>query len=133
MLYARLALSFNADRPVMLTLLGDTYEDMKQYDKAIEAYAQVPESSPLRANAEMEIAVSLQRLERKDEALKKLEGLIAREPSNYDAIVTLGNPTATTRITEMRRWSMTRPSRSSPRRSRATGASITTTASRMNA
>ncbi len=64
---------------------------MKQYDKAIEAYAQVPESSPLRANAEMEIAVSLQRLERKDEALKKLEGLIAREPSNYDAIVTLGN------------------------------------------
>ncbi len=91
LLYARLALSFNADRPVMLTLLGDTYEDMKQYEKAIEAYAQVPETSPLRSNAEMEIAVSLQRLEKKDEALAKLNALIERDPKNYDAIVTLGN------------------------------------------
>ncbi len=91
LLYARLALSFNVDTPVMYTLLGDTYEDMKQYEKAIEAYAKVPESSPLYENAEMEMAVSLQRLDRKDEALKKLNDLIARDPKNYDAIVTLGN------------------------------------------
>ena len=75
----------------MYTLLGDTYEDMKRFDKAIEAYSQVPPDSPLRSNAEMEIAVSLQRLERKDEALSTLKTLIAREPKNYDAIVTLGN------------------------------------------
>ena len=91
LLYTRLALAFEADQPVMFTLLGDTYEDMKRYDKAIEAYEKVPATSPLRSNAEMEIAVSLQRLERKDEALDKLKGLIAREPQNYDAIVTLGN------------------------------------------
>lgn len=91
LLYTRLGLSFDADKPVMYTLLGDTYEDMKRYDKAIEAYAQVPADSPLRSNAEMEIAVGLQRLERKDEALDKLKQLIAREPKNYDAIVTLGN------------------------------------------
>jgi tetratricopeptide (TPR) repeat protein len=91
LLYTRLALAFNADKPVLLTLLGDTYEDMRRFDKAIDAYAQVPEYSPLRSNAEMEIAVSLQRLERKDEALDKLKQLIAREPKNYDAIVTLGN------------------------------------------
>ena len=91
LLYARLALSFNADRPVMLTLLGDTYEDMGQYGRAIEAYAQVPDDSPLRANSDMEIAVSLQRLERKDDALAKLKTLIGRDPSNYDAIVTMGN------------------------------------------
>jgi tetratricopeptide (TPR) repeat protein len=35
--------------------------------------------------------VSLQRLDRKDEALKKLEALIKRDPADYDAIVTLGN------------------------------------------
>ena len=91
LLYSRLALSFDADRPVMLTLLGDTYEDMQQYERAIEAYAQVPESSPLRANSDMEIAVSLQRLEKKDDALAKLKTLINRDPSNYDAIVTMGN------------------------------------------
>ena len=91
LLYTRLALAFDADKPVLFTLLGDTYEDMRRYDKAIEAYSQVPEDSPLRSNADMEIAVSLQRLERKDEALDKLKQLIAREPKNYDAIVTLGN------------------------------------------
>ncbi|MFN4143604.1 tetratricopeptide repeat protein [Aestuariivirga sp.] len=91
LLYTQLALSLTSDRPVVFTLLGDTYEDMKRYDKAIEAYEQVPKDSPLRPNAEMEIAVSLQRLERKEEALAVLEGVIASDPKNYDAIVTLGN------------------------------------------
>ena len=91
LLYARLALSFNADQPVMHTLLGDTYEGMKQYAKAIDAYSLVPEASPLRANSDMEIAVNLQRLERRDEAQAKLKELITRNPKNYDAIVTLGN------------------------------------------
>ena len=80
-----------ADRPVLFTLLGDTYEDMRRFDKALEAYSQVPADSPLQSNADMEIAVSLQRLERKQEALDRLNQLIAREPKNYDAIVTLGN------------------------------------------
>ena len=44
----------------------------------------------LACNAMRSIA-RLQRLERKDEALDKLKQLIAREPKNYDAIVTLGN------------------------------------------
>ena len=78
LLYTQLALSFNADRPVALTLLGDIYGDMKLQENAVEAYEQVPASSPLRSNADMEIAVNLQRLERKDEALAKLNGLVAR-------------------------------------------------------
>ena len=91
LLYTRLALSFEGDKPVLSTLLGDIYEDMQRFDKAIEAYEQVDAASPLRSNAEMEISVGLQRLERKDEALARLKQLIAREPQNYDAIVTLGN------------------------------------------
>ena len=34
---------------------------------------------------------SLQRLDRKQEALDRLKDLIARNPKNYDAIVTLGS------------------------------------------
>ena len=78
LLYTQLALTFNAELPVMYTLLGDTYESMKRYDKAIAAYEKVPADSPIRTNADMEIAVSLQRLDRKDEALVKLKELIAR-------------------------------------------------------
>ena len=91
LLYAQLAQSFSADGPVVLTLIGDIYEDMKLPQKAIDAYAKVPEASPLRTNAEMEIAINQQRLDRKPEALATLNGLIARDPKNYDAIVTLGN------------------------------------------
>ena len=91
LLYAQLALSFGADLPVMYTLLGDTYEDMKLYEDAVAAYEKVPPESPLRTNAEMEIAVNLQRLERRDDALAKLDALIGRDAENYDALVTMGN------------------------------------------
>jgi len=91
LLYAQLALSLDASRPVVLTLLGDIYEDMKLPQKAIDAYSKIAEDSPLRTNADMEIAINLQRLERKDEALARLDQVIARDPANYDAIVTLGN------------------------------------------
>ena len=91
LLYAQLSLSFNADRPVVLTLLGDIYVDTKQYQNAINSYEQTPLGSPLRINADTEIAVNLQRLERTKEAQEKLKDIIARDPANYDALVTLGN------------------------------------------
>lgn len=91
LLYTQLGISLGADEDIMYTLLGDTYEDMKRYDKALEAYQKVPATSPLRVNADMEEAVSLQHLERKDEALAKLRAIVAADPKNYDAIVTLGN------------------------------------------
>ena len=91
LLYTRLGLSIGSDREVMYTLLGDTYETMKRYDRALAAYQKVPAGSPLRTNAEMEEAVSLQQLGRKDEALAKLRAIVTADPKNYDAIVTLGN------------------------------------------
>ena len=91
LLYAQLALSFNGDRPVVLTLLGDIYVDTRQYQNAISAYEQTPPGSALRTNADTEIAINLQRLERTKEAQEKLKEIIAREPGNYLALVTLGN------------------------------------------
>ena len=75
----------------MLTLLGDIYVDTKQYQNAINAYEQTPSGSPLRINADTEIAINLQRLERTKEAQQKLKEIIAKDPKNYDALVTLGN------------------------------------------
>ncbi len=91
LLYAQLSLSFNGDRPVVLTLLGDIYVDTKQYQNAISAFEQTPPGSALRINADTEIAVNLQRLDRTKEAQQKLKDIIVRDPKNYDALVTLGN------------------------------------------
>ena len=91
LLYTQLALSMSADKPVTYTLLGDIYELLKLPEKAVAAYDQVPASSPFRINADMEIAVNLQRLDKKDEARTKLEAIVAKDPANYNALVTLGN------------------------------------------
>jgi tetratricopeptide (TPR) repeat protein len=90
-LYARLALALDGDKPVVQTLLGDLQAQAKRYQEAIDAYDQVAQSSPLRINADLEIAINLQRLERNKEAIDKLAALAAANPKNYDALVTLGN------------------------------------------
>jgi tetratricopeptide (TPR) repeat protein len=91
LVYAQLATAFGSDKPVMLTLLGDIETDMNRFQAAIDTYEKVPATSPLRANAEIEIALNLQRLEKSQDAQDRLKALIAREPKTYSAWVTLGN------------------------------------------
>ncbi len=91
LIYVQLALSMSADFDVAQTLLGDVYEDMGQYEKAIAAYDSLPANSNLRTNAEIEIAISRQRLDKPEEAKTQLKALLAKQPKNYEAWITLGN------------------------------------------
>jgi tetratricopeptide (TPR) repeat protein len=90
-LYAQLALSFNADQPVTQSLLGDILTDMKSYQEAINAFEQVPQTSPLRVYADTEIAINLQRLDHNKEAVERLKAVLVKEPKNLDAWTSLGN------------------------------------------
>ena len=91
LLYAQLALSFNADKPVMLTMLGDILSGTQRYEAAIAAYEKIPASSELRTNADTEIAVNLQRMDKGVDAQARIRGIVTREPNNFEAWVTLGN------------------------------------------
>ena len=77
--------------PITQTLLGDIYENMDRFDKAIAAYDRIPADSELRENADIEMAVNLQRLDRSRRPRIHLTKLIAKDPNNYDALITLGN------------------------------------------
>jgi tetratricopeptide (TPR) repeat protein len=90
-IYAQLALSMTGDKPVTLTLLGDILAATRNYQQAIDTYDMVPLTSVLRTNAETEIALNLQRLEKPSEAEQRLRAVVAKEPKNYDVLVTLGN------------------------------------------
>ncbi|MFN0194260.1 MAG: tetratricopeptide repeat protein [Aestuariivirga sp.] len=90
-LYTQLALSIEPKSPVYLTLLGDIYEDMQRYEEAIAAYDTIAPASELKSNADIETATNLQRLEKSKDAVTRLDQLLARDASNYDALVTLGN------------------------------------------
>ncbi len=91
LIYLQLALYLQPAHPMALLSLGDLYEELKKPDLAIKAYERVPASSALARNAEIQMAVDLDALDRTDEAKKRLEHVIAEHPKDTEAIIELGN------------------------------------------
>src|SRR5262249_1268137 len=58
---------------------------------AIKMYERVPHNSPLRRNADIQLATNLDSLDRTDEAKQHLNKLIAEHGDDTDAIMALGN------------------------------------------
>jgi tetratricopeptide (TPR) repeat protein len=91
LIYLQLALYLEPSHPMALLSLGDLYEELKKPDLAIKAYERVPPNSPLARNAEIQLAVDLDSLDRTDEAKKRLEHVIAEHPKDTEAMLELGN------------------------------------------
>jgi tetratricopeptide (TPR) repeat protein len=89
--YLQLALYLEPDHAMALLSLADLYEAMKKQDLAIAVYERVPETSPLRRNAEIQMAIDLDALERTEEAKQHLQKLIEANPGDVEAILALGN------------------------------------------
>jgi tetratricopeptide (TPR) repeat protein len=89
--YLQLALYFDPDHALALLSLADLYEAMKKPELAIAVYSRVPEDSPLRRNAEIQMALNLDSLDRTDEARQHLNKLIANHSDDIEAILALGN------------------------------------------
>ncbi|RXF68075.1 tetratricopeptide repeat protein [Hansschlegelia zhihuaiae] len=89
--YLQLALYLEPDHPMGLVTLADLYDQLNQYQDAIDVYARVPDGSPLKRNAEIQSAMDLDRLEKTEEAKKRLTKLIEADPTDQEAIVALGN------------------------------------------
>jgi len=91
LVYTRLALASYPEFSEGQTLLGEVYTQMKLHEQAIEAYGRIKPDSLLRSSADIQIGTNLNQLKRFDEAEKVLTALIAREPANYNALLSLGN------------------------------------------
>lgn len=91
LVYLQLALYLVPHQPLALLSLADLYEQVKNPQLAIKIYERVPATSPLRRNAEIQIATDLDSVDRTDEAKKRLEKLIADHPNDVEAIMALGN------------------------------------------
>ena len=89
--YLQLAIYLAPGHPLALMSLGDLYESIKKPALALKVYQRVPADSPLKRNAEIQLAGNLDALERPDEAKKILERLIADQPNDIEAIMALGN------------------------------------------
>ena len=91
LVYLQLALYLAPNHSLALLSLADLYEQVKKPQLAIKVYEQVPQDSPLRRNAEIQLAADLDTLDRAEEAKKRLEKLIADRPNDLEAIMALGN------------------------------------------
>jgi tetratricopeptide (TPR) repeat protein len=91
LVYLQLALYLAPNQSLALLSLADLYEQMKNPELAIKVYERVPQNSALHRNAEIQLAIDLDALDRTDEAKQRLNKLIAEHPDDLDAIMALGN------------------------------------------
>jgi tetratricopeptide (TPR) repeat protein len=89
--YLQLAIYLAPRHPLALMSLADLYEQVKKPALAIRLYQRVPADSPLKRNADIQLATNLDALDRTEEGKKILEKLIADRPEDKDAIQALGN------------------------------------------
>jgi tetratricopeptide (TPR) repeat protein len=90
-IYLRLALHLDPTHNMAIITLADIYETLNQHARAIEVYEMLPAASPLKHNAEIQAALALDKLDRTEEAIKKLQAQIEADPKDYESILALGN------------------------------------------
>jgi tetratricopeptide (TPR) repeat protein len=91
LIYLQLSLYLAPSHPLALLSLGDLYEAMTKPELANKTYERLPLTSPLHRNAQIQLALNLDLLDRTDEAKASLEKLIAANPGDLEAIMALGN------------------------------------------
>src|SRR5205807_7924003 len=66
-------------------------ESVKKPQMAIKVYERMPAGSPLKRNAQIQLATNLDAADRSDEAIKILKEVTAEDPKDIEAIMALGN------------------------------------------
>jgi tetratricopeptide (TPR) repeat protein len=91
LVYLQLALYLAPNHPMALLSLADLYESVRKPAMAIKIYERMPASSPLRRNAQIQLAINLDAADRSDEAIRILKNITAEDPKDLEALMALGN------------------------------------------
>ncbi|KQP53442.1 MULTISPECIES: tetratricopeptide repeat protein [unclassified Methylobacterium] len=89
--YLRLALYLAPEHALARLTLADTLDRMKQTERANDAYAQMPATSPLKLNADIQIGLNLEQLGKGEEAIQLLDAAMKEHPDSIDVVTALGN------------------------------------------
>ncbi|WP_422038209.1 tetratricopeptide repeat protein [Roseibium sp.] len=89
--YLQLALHMDPTAEFAAIALGSVFERMQQPARAIDAFMRVPDDSVLKREAEIQVGLNFNALDKVDEARSHLEALIAKDPSDLEAVIALGN------------------------------------------
>ena len=89
LVYLRLSLSLRPGDDLTSVTLANLFEQMKKEELAIAAYEAVPDGSPLREDAQIQVALVLDNLGKSEEAIKRLNAIVAARPHDVDALSAL--------------------------------------------
>jgi tetratricopeptide (TPR) repeat protein len=89
--YLQLAIYLDPTHNLAILSLADLYEAMKKPELAIATYQRLPAESVLKRNADIQMAIDLDALDKTEEARKHLQGLVTAHPDDIEAIMALGN------------------------------------------
>ena len=89
LIYLRLSLYLRPSNDITSVTLANLFEQMKQGEQAIAAYQQVPMTSPLREDADIQSALVLDRMGKSDQAMQRLSEIVAARPHDVDALSSL--------------------------------------------
>jgi tetratricopeptide (TPR) repeat protein len=91
LVYLQLSLYLMPNHPLALLSLADLYESVKKPAMAIKVYERMPASSPLKRNAQIQLATDLDAADRSEDAIKILKTVTTDDPKDLEAIMALGN------------------------------------------
>jgi tetratricopeptide (TPR) repeat protein len=91
LVYLQLALYLEPRHALALLSLADLYESVKKPQMAIKVYERVPANSPLKRDAQIQLATNLDAADRSDEAIRILKDTTTQDPKDVQAIMALGN------------------------------------------
>ena len=90
-LYLRMALYLRPDLGLAQVLLADRFETLRKFDVAIEIYRSIQPSSPYYRMAQVQAALDLQRMGKREEAIASLKKLVVSAPNDSESWVALGD------------------------------------------
>ncbi len=89
--YLHMALYLHEDFAIAQSLMAELLENAGRTEDAIAIYREVDRTSPLWANSRIRTAYGLSRLDRKDEGIEMLEGVIKMAPDNKDVLASIAD------------------------------------------
>jgi tetratricopeptide (TPR) repeat protein len=90
-LYLNVAIYLRPDFELARAFLGDRYEQIGKYEKAIEVYSGIPAGSLYSPMLEIQTAINLGRIGRAEDAIVRVEALTRRNPNDVDAWTALAD------------------------------------------
>src|SRR5690606_14982540 len=89
--YLNLALHLDPGADLVRLALGDMLQSAGNHKRAIELFSAVPKDSMLEQTAAIEMALSLDALDRPDEAAEAIKEVLAGRPNDLEASLALGD------------------------------------------